>query len=181
MSQVAAGGQPMEIASRRVGKTVCWVIVLILWLAFCADLLSGVWHLEAWRRAAFCTLAAMGVYWVWRSSLCVYLKASPTALTVRNRFSRWHVPFSDIADVTWLAGEGPRLRLHSGPTVRLDAYAGWPAGHLGRQMLTDLTDARRSSPSGTTEVSSKRRAFGPAELLLLSVWVWFQVVVQMAS
>lgn len=181
MSQVAAGGQRMEIASRRVGKTVCWVIVLILWLAFCADLLRGVWHLEAWRRVAFCTLAAMGAYWVWRSSLCVYLKASPTALTVRNRFSRWHVPFSDIADVTWLPGEGPRLRLHSGPTVRLDAYTGWPAGRLGRQMMTDLTDAGRCSSSGTPEVSSKRRASGLAELILLSVWVWFYVIVQMAS
>ncbi|MFF4275715.1 hypothetical protein [Streptomyces sp. NPDC001536] len=171
----------MEIASRRVGKTVCWVIVLILWLVFCADLLRGVWHLEAWRRAAFCTLAAMGSYWVWRFGLCAYLKASPTALTVRNRFSRWHVPFSDIADVTWTAGQGPELTLHSGPTVRLNAYAGWPAGRLGRQMMTDLNDARRRSPSGVAEISSNQRASGIAELLLVSVWAVFYVLVQTGS
>lgn len=181
MTQVVASGRRMEVASRRVGKTVCWVIVLVLWLVLCADLLRGVWHLEAWRRVAFCTLAAMGVYYVWRFGLCAHLKASPTALTVRNRFSRWHVPFSDIADVTWLPGQGPRLTLHSGPTVRLDAYAGWPAGRLGRQMMTDLIAARRSSPSDTPEVGNKRRAGGVAELLLLSVWVWFYVTTRMAS
>lgn len=181
MSRVVAGGRHVEIPSRRVGKTVCWVIVLILWLAFCADLLHGVWHLEAWRRAAFCTLAAMGIYWVWRFGLCAYLKASPTALTVRNRFSRWHIPFSDIADVTWIPGQGPELTLHSGPTVRLNAYAGWPAGRLGRQMMTDLTDAPRGSASGTAEISSNQRASGIAELLLLSVWAWFYVLAQMAS
>ncbi|MEU5324368.1 hypothetical protein AB0G67_47825 [Streptomyces sp. NPDC021056] len=181
MSQAVTGGRHAEIPSRRVGKTACWVIVLILWLALCADLLHGVWHLEAWRRAAFCTLAAMGTYWVWRFSLCAYLKTSPTALTVRNRFSRWHVPFSDIADVTWIVGQGPQLTLHSGPTVRLDAYAGWPAGRLGRQMMTDLTDQLHNSPSDTAEVSSSQRASGIAELLLLSVWAWFYVLVQTTS
>lgn len=181
MSQVVAGDQRMEIVSRRVGKTVCWVIVLILWLVLCFDLLSEVWHLEPWRRAAFCTLAAMGIYWVWRFGLCTYLKASPSALTVRNRFSKWHVPFRDIADVTWIPGQGPQLTLHSGPTVRLDAYAGWPAGRRGRQMMADLTAALRGSPSGAAEISSNQRASGIAELLLVSVWAWFYVLTQMAS
>ncbi|NNN37464.1 hypothetical protein HLK59_45490 [Streptomyces sp. S3(2020)] len=171
----------MEIASRRLGKTVFWVILLIMWLAFCAELLREVWHLETWRRAAFYMLAAMGVYWIWRSGLCTYLKASPTALTVRNRFTRWHIPFDDIADMTWIPGEGPQLTLRSGPTVRLDAYAGWPAGQLGRQVMADLVEARRSRPDGTPEVSSRRRASGMAELLLVCVCVWCEVVLQTAS
>ncbi|MFI0964082.1 hypothetical protein ACH4S8_22080 [Streptomyces sp. NPDC021080] len=181
MSQVVTGGQGMAVASRRVGRTVCWIVVLILWLALCAELLREVWHLEAWQRLAFCTLAGMGSYYVWRLGLCAYINAGPTALTVRNRFSRWHIPYSDIADVTWLPGQGPRLALHSGPTVRLDAYTGWPAGPLGRQMMTDLTDVCRSSASGTPAVSSKRLASGIAEVLLLSLGAWFYVTAHMAS
>lgn len=160
MSQVVSGGRHIEIAGRRVGKTVCWVIVLIVWLAFCAELVREVWFLEPWRRAAFCTMAAMGGYWIWRFSLCTYLKASASALTVRNRFTKWHIPFDDIADMTWLPGEGPLLTLRSGPVVRLDAYAGWPAGHLGRQAMTGpsrqvaaapTTLRNRAAPDGRAE------------------------------
>ncbi|MFJ2000906.1 sterol desaturase family protein [Streptomyces chartreusis] len=181
VSQVVAGGRRIEIATRRVGKTVCWVIVLIVWLAFCAELVRGVRDSEPWRRAAFGTLAAMGGYWIWRFSLCTYLKASASALTVRNRFTKWHIPFGDIADMTWLPGEGPLLTLRSGPVVRLDAYAGWPAGHLGRQVMTSLVEAGRGRPEDTPEPSSDRRAGGVAELLLVGVWVWFEVVIQSAA
>ncbi|MBT1091257.1 hypothetical protein [Streptomyces sp. Tu102] len=181
MSQVVSGGRRIEIAGRRVGRTVCWVIVLIVWLAFCAELVREVWFLEPWRRAAFCTMAAMGGYWIWRFSLCTYLKASVSALTVRNRFTKWHIPFGDIADMTWLPGEGPLLTLRSGPVVRLDAYAGWPAGHLGRQAMTGLVEAGRSRSDDTPEPSSARRAGGVAELLLVGVWVCFEVVVRSAA
>lgn len=54
-------------------------------------------------------------------------------------------------------------------------------GRLGRQMMTDLTDQLHSSPSDTAEVSSSQRAGGIAELLLLSVWVWFYVLAQTTS
>lgn len=181
MSQVVPGVRRVEIATRRVGKTLCWVIVLIVWLAFCAELVSGVRHLEPWRRAAFCTMAAMGGYWIWRFSLCTYLRASASALTVRNRFTKWHIPFDDIADMTWLPGEGPLLTLRSGPVVRLDAYAGRPAGHLGRQVMTGLVEAGRSCPDDIPEPSGNRRAGGVAELLLVGVWVWFEVVIRSAA
>ncbi|MFF1323154.1 MULTISPECIES: hypothetical protein [Streptomyces] len=181
MSQVVPGVRRVEIATRRVGKTVCWVIVLIVWLAFCAELLREVRYLEPWRRAAFCTMAAMGSYWIWRFSLCTYLRASASALTVRNRFTKWHIPFDDIADMTWLPGEGPLLSLRSGPVVRLDAYAGWPAGHLGRQVMTGLVEAGRTRPDGTPEPSGNRLAGGVAELLLVGVWVWFEVVIRSAA
>ncbi|MGW6791973.1 hypothetical protein [Streptomyces chartreusis] len=180
MSQVVPGVRRVEIPPRRVGRTVCWVIVLIVWLAFCAELVRGVWYLEPWRRAAFCALAATGGYWIWRFSLCTYLRASASALMVRNRFTKWHIPFDDIADMTWLPGEGPLLT-RSGPVVRLDAYAGWPAGHLGRQAMTGLAEAGRGRFDDTPEASSARRVGGVPELLLVGVWVWFEVVVQSAA
>ncbi|MFE7274045.1 hypothetical protein [Streptomyces sp. NPDC057623] len=177
-SQGATHEQHLEIAPRPLGKTICWATVLTLWLAFCAELLWEVWDLEAWRRVPFCTLAASGAYGVWRAGLCGHIRTDGVSLTLRNRFSRWHIPFSDIAEMSWTPGQGPLLRLHSGPTVRIDAYAGWPAGQSGRRLLAEVTARCGSGPGSTPQTSRRSRAGGVAELLVLAVWAWCFIVLR---
>ena len=178
MSQDMTDSRHGEIASRPTGKTICWAIVLFAWLAFCAHLLWGVWDKEAWRRVPFCTLAATGAYAAWRLGLCTRITADGNTLTLRNRFSRWRIPFSDIADMTWPPGQGPLLRLHSGPTVRIDAYAGWAPGQPGRRLLAEVTARRRSASSGAPETSSRTRGGRVAELLTLAVWTWCFIILR---
>lgn len=109
------------------------MIMLIVWLAFCADLLveSG-----TWKPGAASPSARSGQWGLPRMAFQpVRLPHGEHdgALTVRNRFSRWRSPFSDIADTTWLPGRVPLLKLRSG--LRYDwtpAQVGLPGSPVGR-------------------------------------------------
>ncbi|MGQ4388501.1 PH domain-containing protein [Streptomyces sp. SAS_270] len=158
-------------------KTLFWGCVALAWAALCGELAWEASGREYWRIYPFLMMAVMGLVPVWRLALVTTVRANAEGLLVRNRFRTWHIEWRDIERFTWEWGEGPRLELHDGSRVRLDAYAGWPAGSRKQQVIETIEwGRRRGSASGTPNTSSQA-AWGAAEgILVVSIIATFAIL-----
>ncbi|MGY4919840.1 hypothetical protein ACWD9K_32395 [Streptomyces sp. 900116325] len=158
-------------------KTLFWGFVVLLWAAFCGELVREVSGREYWRVFPFLMMAILGLVPVWRLALVPTIRANADGLLIRNRFQKWHIGWRDIERLTWEFGEGPRLCLRDGRWVRVDAYTAWPAGSRRQRVIETIHSGReRATESGASDTTAKA-AWGLAEsVLVISIITTFAIL-----